>query len=83
MFRRIGAGDAPFFIVSTRKNLVRAALQLQNSKVHQRASTGESSRNEASLVVAGWLFDGIPKPWSNKRYAVGGPSKLTRQNRKT
>jgi hypothetical protein len=22
-------------------------------------------------VVAGWLFDGNPKPWSNKRRAVG------------
>ena len=47
--------------------------QLYNPKTRRYTSgrsTGESSRNEASLVVAGWLFDGIPKPWSNKRRAV-------------
>jgi hypothetical protein len=48
--------------------------QLYNSKTRRYTSgrsTGESSRNEASRVVAKWLFDGIPKPWSKKRRAAG------------
>ena len=34
-------------------------------------STGESSRNSAALVVADWLRDGIPEPWSSHRRQVG------------
>jgi len=33
-------------------------------------STGESSRNSAALVVADWLRDGIPEPWSVHRRPV-------------
>ena len=47
--------------------------QLFNPKTRRYTggrSTGESSRNEASLVVAGCLFGGVPEPWSNTRRAA-------------
>ena len=48
--------------------------QIYNPKTRMYASgrsTGESSRNSAALVVADWLRDGIPEPWSSHRRQVG------------
>jgi integrase len=77
MFRRPGAGDAPFFSAEPRRLVVRGARRgrVWYAQVFNPATkkylpgkpTGESDRRAAEHVVDDWLRDGMPEPGGRQR----------------
>ena len=67
MFHREGARMRRFSLYRRGKIWYAQFFNSEICKYTSGRSTGETSRNSAALVVADWLRDGIPEPWSSHR----------------